>query len=212
MGAGNTRSCPAGTVLFRQGDAGRDMYVIVSGRVRISRHVADTDRLVAVLPAGEFFGEMSILNHLPRSATATAVEDTELIVVGPEAFDRLISRQRDVAVRLIRRLARRLEQANQEITLLLHRDPVARVAHALKRFGEARGRRAGGRLRIDLAPGELADRLGLDLAELGEVLRRFVETGILAGFDEAGLDLAEPRRLERFLEFLELKQQFAEVA
>lgn len=209
--SGATRSFPAGTTLFREGDHGREMYVIVSGKVRISKRVRSVEKTVTVLPPGEFFGEMAILNNRPRNATATVVEDADLLVVRPEAFDGLIQHHREVAVRLIRRLAQRLEDANQDITLLMYRDPVSRTAHALKRFSASRGHRFGGRLRIEMGPCELAERIGLTAEEMDRVLERFRRNGIVAETGDDHLDLAEGRRLDRFLDYLELRHEFADM-
>ncbi len=206
-----TRAFAAGTVLFREGDHGREMYIIASGRVRISKRVRDLEKTVSVLPAGEFFGEMAILNDRPRSATATVLEDAELLVVPPEAFEPLVFHHRDVAVRLIRRLAQRLEEANQDLALLLDRDPVSRTARALKRLAGSCGHRFGRGLRIQLGPGELAERIGLTPVELDDVLRRFHRAGLVAGVDEDSIDLADTGRFDRFLEYLDLRHHFAEV-
>ena len=64
------RDFAAGTVLFEEGQPGDFMYVVQSGEVEIRRQVGETERVLAVLPPGEFFGEMAILNGRPRSATA----------------------------------------------------------------------------------------------------------------------------------------------
>lgn len=199
----------AGTVLFREGDHGREMYVIVSGRVRISKRVRDLEKTVSVLPAGEFFGEMAILNNRPRSASATVVDDAELLVVPPESFDGLVFHHREVAVRLIRRLAQRLEEANQDVALLLDRDPVSRTARALKRLSATCGHRVGRGLRLDLSTAELADRIGLTGPELDDVMARFRRAGVLADSGDA-LEVADPGRLDRFLEYLDLRHQFTE--
>jgi CRP-like cAMP-binding protein len=199
---------PAGTVLFREGDPGQEMYVIASGRVRISKRIRDIDKTVTVLPAGEFFGEMAIVNQRPRSASATVVEDAELLVVPPEAFDALVFHHRDVAVRLIRRLAQRLEEANQDLALLLDRDPQSRTARALKRLGQQRGHRAGRGVVIEMGACELAERIGLGSAELDAVLARLRATGIVGVVDDERLEIADPGRLDRFLEYLDLRHQF----
>src|SRR2546430_17715708 len=64
------RRHPSGTVLFREGDRGQTMYVIRSGKVNISKRIGDSEITLAVLGAGEFFGEMALLGGLPRSAGA----------------------------------------------------------------------------------------------------------------------------------------------
>ncbi|MEO8554508.1 MAG: cyclic nucleotide-binding domain-containing protein, partial [Kofleriaceae bacterium] len=63
------RDFEAGTVLFEEGQPGDFMYVVSTGEVEIRRMVGETERVLAILPAGEFFGEMAILNGRPRSAT-----------------------------------------------------------------------------------------------------------------------------------------------
>ena len=203
------RSFPSGTCLFREGDHGQDMYIIVSGRVRISRRVRDVDRVVTTLPPGEFFGELALLNERSRSGTATVIEDSELLVVGPDTFEALIYNHRAVALRLIRRLARRLEDANQDITLLLYRDPGSRLAHALKRFACAHGQRRGDNVHISLGVLELALRLGLQAPEIERVLTRFRDKGLVVAFDEDHIELGDPNRLDRFLDFLDLRHDFA---
>jgi CRP/FNR family cyclic AMP-dependent transcriptional regulator len=70
-----------GQVLFHEGDDGDDMYIIQSGRVAIKKKVKDGDTTLAVLEKGDFFGEMAILERLPRSASAEVVEEGDLIVI-----------------------------------------------------------------------------------------------------------------------------------
>ena len=208
MEAGSKRQVAAGTVLFREGDRTREMYVIVSGKVRISKRVRDMEKPMTSLPAGEFFGEMAILNDRPRSATATVLEDAELLVVSPETFDALIYHHREVALKLIRRLAIRLEDANDEVALLLYRDPNSRVAHSLKRLVARCGTRRNGHTHIEVGCAELAERLGLPAAEVERVLERFRGNGIVRAFDEEHVELSDTTRLDRFLEFLELRHEF----
>src|SRR5258708_36518712 len=71
----------AGEILFREGEVGDVMFVIQSGAVRISKNVADNDKVLAVLGPGEFFGEMAILNGKPRTATATVVKPARCLVI-----------------------------------------------------------------------------------------------------------------------------------
>jgi CRP-like cAMP-binding protein len=206
-----TRHYPAGTVLFREGDLGREMFVLVSGRVRLTKRVRDIEKSVATLPAGEFFGEMAILNNRPRSATCTVIEDSEMIVVQPEAFDGLIYHHREVAVRLIRRLAHRLGEANADIALLLYRDPWNRTCHALKRFARSHGSRREGVLYIGIGESELAERIGVTPGELELVLLGLGRKGILREYDEDNIVVADLPGLDRFLEYLELRHEFGEM-
>ncbi|HMO50378.1 MAG TPA: YhjD/YihY/BrkB family envelope integrity protein [Kiritimatiellia bacterium] len=105
------RVCVAGETLFRHGDPGEHMYVILDGRIRLTRD----DRELAVMGPGDYFGEMSLLTRAPRAATATALEATRLAIINQENFDLLVRENPVLVRRLLEELARRLATANQKI-------------------------------------------------------------------------------------------------
>ena len=95
---------PKGKVLVRQGDTGQECFVIAEGRAKATMR----GRKSAVLGPGSFFGEMSLLDQGPRSATVTADTDMRLLVLGSREFSSLINEVPPVAVRIMRGLAERL--------------------------------------------------------------------------------------------------------
>jgi CRP-like cAMP-binding protein len=199
----------AGTVLFREGDPGFDMFVIHSGRVQLTRRLRQQEAVIATLPPGEFFGEMAIVNNRPRSATATVLEDSTLIVIDQRTFEAMIRGNAEIAVRIIKKLAGRLDQANAQVEVLLLKDGNHRLVHYLRRIAETQSVREGGGLRIDLAPEELADRIGVDAADLTESLERLERAKLCYRNPEGtGLIIAEVGKLDDFLEFLEMKERF----
>jgi len=213
------RAAPAGTVLFREGEPGHDMYVIQAGRVELLRKVKDRESVLAVLPPGEFFGEMAILNNRPRSATAIVVEDARLLVIGPRTFEAMIRGSAEIAVRMIKKLAGRLEQGNQQIETLLLRDANHRVVHVLRKVAESLGRQSDGGVYIPISLGELAGRVGLQDHEVAEVLERLAQAKLimmvdpehaLEGEEQSGYVIPEVGRLQDFLEFLEMKERFGQ--
>ena len=213
------RAAPAGTVLFREGEPGHDMYVIQAGRVELLRRVKDRESVLAVLPPGEFFGEMAILNNRPRSATAIVVEDARLLVIGPRTFEAMIRGSAEIAVRMIKKLAGRLEQGNQQIETLLLRDANHRVVHVLRKVAESLGRQSDGGVYIPITLGELAGRVGLQDHEVAEVLERLAQAKLimmvdpehaLEGEEQSGYVIPEVGRLQDFLEFLEMKERFGQ--
>ena len=98
------RTATAGTVLFREGDSGTEMFVIQSGKIRLSRNIRGAEKVLAELPAGEFFGEMSIINDKPRAATAVVVEDAQLLVLDPRTVEAMIKANTEIAVRMVLRV------------------------------------------------------------------------------------------------------------
>jgi CRP-like cAMP-binding protein len=110
----------AGHVLFREGDAGEDMFIIQSGKVAIKKKVRDGgEATLALLEKGDFFGEMSVLERLPRSATAEVVEDGDIIVIGGDVFGDMIKANPEIAVRMLRKYSIRLRETNRQIEQML---------------------------------------------------------------------------------------------
>src|SRR5215510_11925274 len=111
---------PAGKVLFREGDAGEDMYIIQSGRVAIKKRTgANKDVTLAVLEKGDFFGEMAVLERMPRSATAEVTEDGDLIVITGDVFGDMIKANPEIAIRMLRKYSIRLRETNKQIEHIL---------------------------------------------------------------------------------------------
>src|SRR3990172_1049924 len=121
------RVFPTGTVLFRDGETGKEMYVIQAGKVKISKKIRDTEKTLAVLGEGEFLGEMSILNNKPRSATAEVVEEAKLLVIDPKMFEQMLKGNPEIAVRIIKKLAQRLQEADDQIENLMIKDTSSKI-------------------------------------------------------------------------------------
>lgn len=89
---GTTKTFAAGQVVFRQGDAPGDMYLIRSGRAAVSLMDDGASTTLATLEAGDFFGEMSLFDGKPRSATVTALNDLIVEAIGREQFSAQVDR------------------------------------------------------------------------------------------------------------------------
>ena len=201
---------PRGTVLFREGDPGVEMYVIQSGKVTISKRVGTVEKVLSTLGQGEFFGEMSILNNKPRSATATCTEDSKLLVIDARTFEAMIRGNSEIALRMIKKLADRLQETNEQIENLLFHDASSRVVHYLATAAEKASRGPAGH-RIDLPPAELAGRLGIRPDQVQEVLQKLVK-GRIVSVDRAGFVVPDVAKLRHFLEFLQMKAQYGDLA
>jgi len=101
---------PAGATVFTEGDVGTEMYVIQSGTIDIVKRVKDESKSLSVLEKGDFFGEMSILEDVPRTADAIARTDVELVRINQSTFDEMLRHNGEIAVRMLRKLSRRLRE------------------------------------------------------------------------------------------------------
>ncbi len=123
---------PAGQYLFREGDAGAEMYIVESGSIAILRTARGSEPL-AVLEPGDFLGEMAVLEDQPRFASALAQTNCRLLRIERAAFAELLRQNVEIAVRIMRKLALRQRRAEQRISELqqeLQRLRAAPVASA----------------------------------------------------------------------------------
>ncbi len=198
-----------GDVLFKEGDVGKEMYVIQAGKVNITKTVRETEKILATLGAGEFFGEMSILNHKPRSAGAVVAEDAKLLVIDPKTFEAMIRGNVEIAVRLIKKLSDRLQEADEQIENLLFRDPSSRVVHYLWQAALKRGKDTPqGRL-LSVNLNELHVRMGVNAPEVQEAVNKTAKAKIISLVPE-GVLVPDTGKMKKYLEFLEMKERFGD--
>lgn len=197
----------AGAVLFREGDRGATMYVIRSGKVRIWKHISETELTLAVLGPGEFFGEMALLEGLPRSAGATVVDEAELIELQRDAFETLVRKNGEIAVRLMRRLSARLREADRQVQALMSRSGAARALSLARTLAEAPDKEGQRYLPPDLTPDVITRRVGLDGDEAQRVRRTFDRCGLLVARGHRWVLGPDPL-VSDFLRYVEMQDQY----
>ena len=186
-----------GTTVFRQGDPGGSMYVIRAGKVRVLKEAHGRQRVVTTLGPGDFFGEMAVVMGRPRTATAEVLEEAELLKVPAAKLEEMVAQSGEVAIRLIRHLAARIENANRFIDLLLEDDMTARVILELQRILE----QANGSAAPDVTDADLALAIGVDRSDVRIALRRLARVGVVevsGGF----VLIKDLQRLSEFLDFI----------
>jgi CRP/FNR family cyclic AMP-dependent transcriptional regulator len=201
-----TMSFAAGTVLFREGEAGDKMYVIAEGRVRIVKALAANEVTIASLSAGDCFGEMALLDKLPRSATAVVSEDSKLVTIDTAAFEQLVRENGEIAVRIMRKLSERLREANRYLLNFLATSNARRAVEVLR--ASVRGEPAGYRpLPNQVNPAWIAPRAGLSLAEAEEVWSRLRGAGILIVVGGT-LSLSSEADVDDYLSYIDLQREY----
>jgi len=104
-----------GTVLFEEGDEGEELYIIRAGKVAIKKRVPHGQITLAILEKGDFFGEMAMLEHIPRTAAAEMEESGKLIVIDSQVFGDMIKANPEIAVRMLRKYSLRLRETTKQI-------------------------------------------------------------------------------------------------
>ena len=171
-----------GDILFNEGDQGDRLYVITEGKIKLGRSSTDgRESLLAVLGPSEMLGELSLFDPGPRTATATAVAETQLIGLGNEQLVTLLGNHPRIAGTLLAALARRLRRTNENLADLVFTDVPGRVAKALldlsKRFG--RPVEEGVMVAHDLTQEELAQLVGASRETVNKALADFASRGWL---------------------------------
>jgi len=194
-----TRTLARGHVVFREGDDGDRLFIVLEGKVKISRAAADgRENLLAVLGGGEMFGELSLFDPGPRTATVTTVTEAVLASLDHDDLRPLLTERPGVAVQLLMALAQRLRRTNEAMADLVFTDVPGRVAKALLDLAEKFGvqEAEGLRVRHDLTQEELAQLVGASRETVNKALSEFAHRGWLR-IEGRSVLLIDPERLAR---------------
>jgi hypothetical protein len=105
---------PAGSFVFREGESGEEMYILQEGQVEVVKRYGPEEKRLSLLEAGDFFGEMAMLETRPRSASARVVADAKVLAIDASTFDQMLREYPEVAVRMLRALCQRLRRYEDE--------------------------------------------------------------------------------------------------
>jgi CRP/FNR family cyclic AMP-dependent transcriptional regulator len=200
------KKIPANTVLFQEGDAGEHMYIIQSGRVKISKRIRGVEKTLATLEKGEFFGEMAILNDKPRSATAETLEECDMLVIDRKTFDALIRGNAEIAVRFIKRLADRLRETNDQMEALMIKDNTSRLVSILAKH--VREQKKAGEYSVTIE--DLAGLAGIEAAQARSILEKLASVRIVEVAGEK-IHIRDQDQVDRLLRYLEMREIFGEM-
>jgi CRP/FNR family transcriptional regulator, cyclic AMP receptor protein len=185
--------------LFDEGASGNQLYVVLDGKIKLTRAAADgRENLLSVVGPGEMFGELSLFDPRPRTASAIAVTDSRLGALAHDDLRNWLTGRPDVALHLLQALAQRLRRANDVMADLVFTDVPGRVAKALldlaDRFGAVRD--DGLQVNHDLTQEELAQLVGASRETVNKALADFAARGWLQLSAKSVL-LIEPERLRK---------------
>jgi CRP/FNR family transcriptional regulator, cyclic AMP receptor protein len=193
-----------GEILFREGEHGKEMFVIHAGTVRISKQFDAGEHVIAILGPGDFFGELAVLNNKPRTATAQVTEKLSCLVLDASRLETILSSNGEIALKLLKKFAKRLDSANSLIEILMEQDPKARVILSLSRHAESYGEECLGGIRLRVTKAELCQEVSCLPAVVDEVLQKLSRLQLVDQDDDGNLVVADVEQLRDFLELLEM--------
>ena len=188
-----------GSILFKEGDDGEHLYVIVDGKLKLGTSSGDgRENLLSILGPGEMFGELSLFDPGPRTSTATAVTDAKLLSLSHEKVIPWLKQNPEVSLQLLTRLSQRLRRTNEAVGDLVFSDVPGRVAKALIDLGDRFGKTTPEGLLVnhDLTQEELAQLVGASRETVNKALADFAGRGWLK-LDGRSVLIADVDRLSK---------------
>ena len=169
-----------GQTLFKEGDSGDRLFVVVEGKLKLGTSSGDgRENLLSILGPGDMFGELSLFDPGPRTATATAVTDSKLLSLANDQVIGWVTAHPEVSLQLLGRLAQRLRRTNEVLADLVFADVPGRVAKAIMDLGDKFGVKKDDGLYVnhDLTQEELAQLVGASRETVNKALADFTTRG-----------------------------------
>jgi len=188
-----------GDVLFRKTSEGNALYFIRQGAIKIvlPSRLGD-ERIVTIFTAGDFFGEMSLLDGMPRSADAVAAKDSRVLILDRSDFLRFLKNNESAIEKILSTLSLRLRKTDELLEDLTFLNIPARFAKKLLDIGETFGQRDGDTVQVSLklSQQELADMVGATRESINKELRVLREKGLVTVTDK-NIHIHDINRLKR---------------
>ena len=176
---GRVRRYTSGTTIFREGDRGDSLHVVIEGSVRVTVVSAGgAEVTVALLGPGEFVGDLALLDGLPRSANAVAAEPTKTLVVTRDDFRRWLTDRPKASLALLEALSQRVRRTDEVLADLTFLDLPKRLAKRLAALAAERSV-GGTAVRLRITQAELASMLGVSRESVNKQLNEFERNGWL---------------------------------
>ncbi|TYB31928.1 MAG: Crp/Fnr family transcriptional regulator [Candidatus Mcinerneyibacterium aminivorans] len=202
-----------GDVVFYENEPGKTMYIIYEGEVKITKKARDIETTLAVLKKGDFFGEMSLIDNSPRSATATINKgNTKLIEVDKDIFENHITSNPKIIMQILKKMSQRIRETDKQIENLLLKDILSKIVGTLKLILKNEEKNKNGFYVLDYVKlqKDIASRLGIPLEKVMEVLQRLDNKGLVQIKNNKFI-IEEERELEKYMNYLELREKYSGV-
>jgi len=191
------------TVVLQEGEDGNSLFIIISGSVKISYYAPDGREVVlSLLEAGAYFGEMSLLDKEPRSATVSTLDDTRLAQIRRADFERLLLQQPTVTLKLLSESVSRLRRTSKVLERISTMDVPHRLYYYLKDFGDRFGKdNANGMVSVHLPTHQMiADQLSTSRETISRAVSALKKEGIIIKSDVPTESKIDMESLETLLQ------------
>jgi CRP-like cAMP-binding protein len=171
-----SRTFRAGEMIFSEFEPGNAFYFIQSGRVQLVKIIGDIERTLDILQPSEMFGEMSILENSPRSATAIALDSVKVLEFNSQNFEILMLGNPQIALKLLKMFAKRIYDSKRRFMILTLPDPQAKVADVFLMLDETKADidKSTERREFKITVDDVAHWAGININEARDTMAHFV--------------------------------------
>ena len=169
-------------VILSEHETGSTFFIVIKGKVKLSRASEEGNEVVlTTLSESDFFGEMSLLDGSSRSATVTAIEDSDLLIMRRKEFINLLRSDPEISIALLIELTQKLRTANTKLKSLSLKDAEGKVATVILQLADDIGKIRQGTLEIEKLPfqHDLANMAGTSRETISRTLHTFAKKGLV---------------------------------
>lgn len=171
----NVRIYDEGKVIFNEGDYGKEMFIILDGKVKIVKKVGNIEKVLMILEKGDFFGEMALVEDKPRSATAIAVTTCKVIAIDKNLLKNLILKNPEFAYKMIIKMSQRLRETNKQIEEMIKYDAKTRIINELVKSLNEKSYKEFSKLIEDVS-----GMVGVSKEEVSQTIRELISSGVIS--------------------------------
>ena len=194
-----------GDYIFREGDVGEVMFIIQKGKVNITKRTDEGEKILVTLAAGDFFGEMAIIDKAPRSASAIAAEETVCIVLDEVLFEQQMQRNAKIVKKILKNMSARLRAMNDQLQNLTTKDFNMRVVNTLIIHVHKNGDNSS------LSLTTLISQTGMEehRDKLDEIIQAMGKARVIVKSGDS-IIVSSSANIEKYKQYLEMKKAFGE--
>jgi CRP/FNR family transcriptional regulator, cyclic AMP receptor protein len=179
MGNDNVKLFEPGDVIFKEGDGGDLMYVLLEGAVELKKKVERGETVIKTVDTpNDFFGEMALLDDRPRSASAIAAKKTRVLAVDGPTFESMIVANGKFALKIIKVLSARIRRSNDQVSELIETMPKERIARGMTDFAIHNGEKiheGGIKVNVEMMKAWINTHLGAAQDEIEAAIYRLLK-------------------------------------
>lgn len=199
------RSYSGGEMVFVEEDDAAEVFMVVQGRVRLTKKVRLVERDIVVLKAGDIFGENALLPGSRHPCSAIALGECQVLALKAKDFEDLLRGQPDVAIKFIGQLVRRLQSAEERIENMLLDDSQSKIVNTLIKLAQD-APAADGKVLLSVSPIELSSRIGLDVDSVKNGILQLRQNKFLRIVDEK-IEIFDLEALRKAYRLMGMKEE-----